>query len=94
MYVHLQGLQATLDGNPPISQPLFVFAAFASMATDLEIPPTAIVPSATSRLGTMPLSFSVSLAALAPGIFDCQVTIVDPAIQMTNFWRAPTLVVP
>jgi hypothetical protein len=93
MYVYLQAYKQPLNGNPPISQPLF---AFVSLYLDgnriLEIPSTAIVPSATSRLGTMPLSFSVSPAALAPGRYDCQVTIVDPATQKTNFWRAPILV--
>jgi hypothetical protein len=31
---------------------------------------------------------------LAPGPYDCQVTILDPAAQKANFWRAPILLVP
>jgi hypothetical protein len=42
----------------------------------------------------MPLSFSVSLSALIPGSYDCQITILDPVTEKTNFWRAPILVVP
>jgi hypothetical protein len=37
----------------------------------------------------MPLSFSVRLSALAPESYDCQITILDPVAQKTNFWRAP-----
>ena len=39
----------------------------------------------------MPLSFDVSFGALAPGSYDCQISILDPATQKTNFWRVPIL---
>ena len=42
----------------------------------------------------MPLSFSLGVNGLAPGPYDCQVTILDPAAQKANFWRAPILLVP
>jgi hypothetical protein len=42
----------------------------------------------------MPFSFSFAIDRLAPGEYDCQVTILDPASEKTSFWRAPILVVP
>ena len=47
-----------------------------------------------SRLGTMPLSFGLGVKDLRPETYDCQVTILDPATQKANFWRAPIVLVP
>jgi VWFA-related protein len=95
MYVYLQAYKQAPQGSQVASQPLFAFVSlYLGGNRVLESPPSAIVPNAASRLGTMPLSFSVRLGALAPGSYDCQITILDPATQKTNFWRAPILVVP
>jgi hypothetical protein len=40
------------------------------------------------------LNFSLPLEGMAAGSYDCQVTILDPATQKSNFWRAPIFVVP
>jgi VWFA-related protein len=57
-------------------------------------PPAAIIPSPASRLGVMPLSFTLPANALAPAEYDCQVTILDPTTQKSTFWRTPILIVP
>jgi hypothetical protein len=78
-----------------VSQPLFAFVSlYLGGNKVLETPPTAVVPSAASRLGTMPFSFSFGIDRLAPGQYDCQITILDPASRKTSFWRAPILIVP
>jgi VWFA-related protein len=95
MYVYLQAYKQPPEGSPPASQPLFAFVSlYLGDNKVLETPPAAISPNAASRLGTMPLSFNVGLRALAPGSYDCQITILDPTTQKTNFWRAPILIVP
>jgi VWFA-related protein len=95
MYVYLQAYKQRLDGDPPGNLPLFAFVSlYLGGNRALETAPAAIIPNAASRLGTMPVSFSVRLGALAPGRYDCQITILDPAAQRTNFWRAPILIVP
>jgi hypothetical protein len=95
MYVYLQAYKQPPQGSPPASQPLFAFVTlYLGGNKVLETPPTAIVPSATSRLGTMPFSFSVDLDRLAAGNYDCQITILDPTTQKATFWRAPILIVP
>jgi hypothetical protein len=42
----------------------------------------------------MPLSFNLGINQLAPGEYDCQVTVLDPATLKASFWRAPILLVP
>ena len=74
IYVYLQAYKQTPSaGNPP----LFAFVTlYRDGAKVFETSPTAIAPSAASRLGTMPLSFSLGVNGLAPGPYDCQVTIL------------------
>jgi VWFA-related protein len=75
--------------NPP-GQPLFAFVSLYQGGKKLyETPPKSITPSATSRLGTMPMTFDLGVDTLPRGEYDCQVTIVDPATQKAGFWHAP-----
>jgi VWFA-related protein len=95
MYVYLQAYKQLSQGSPPASQPLFAFVSlYLGGNKVLETPPTAVVPSSASRLGTMPFSFSVDIDRLAAGNYDCQITILDPTAQKATFWRAPILIVP
>jgi VWFA-related protein len=92
IYVYFQAYkQAPSPGNPP----LFAFVTlYRGGAKVFESIPTAIAPNAASRLGTMPLSFSLGVNGLSPGEYDCQVTILDPATLKASFWRAPVVLVP
>ena len=95
MYVYLQAYKQPPHGSPPASQPLFAFVSlYLGGNKVLETPPTAGVPSTTSRLGTMPFSFIVDIDRLAAGNYDCQITILDPTTEKATFWRAPILIVP
>jgi VWFA-related protein len=91
IYVYFQAYKQTPSpGNPP----LFAFVTlYRDGAKVYETTPTAIAPSTASRLGTMPMSFSLGVNGLAPGEYDCQVTILDPATQKASFWRAPIVLV-
>ena len=53
----------------------------------------AATPIPGSRLSTVPLSFSVSLGTLAPGQYECQVSILDPSQDKVAFWRGSLLLV-
>ncbi len=95
VYVYLQAYKQSPEGSSPSSQPLFSFVSLYLGGNKVfETPPAAIVPNAASRLGTMPLSFSLNLNRLAPGAYECQLTILDPQTGKTNFWRAPIVIVP
>jgi hypothetical protein len=74
----------------PQGQPLFAFVTLYQGGKKLyETPPKSIVPSATSRLGTMPLTFNLGVDTLPRGEYDCQVTILDPSTQKAAFWKSP-----
>jgi VWFA-related protein len=91
IYVYFQAYKQTPSpGNPP----LFAFVTlYRGGAKVYETSPTAIAPSTANRLGTMPLTFSLGVKGLAPGEYDCQVTVLDPSTQKASFWRAPIVLV-
>ncbi len=79
---------------PTSQQPLFAFVSLYQGGKKLfETPPKSIAPSATTRLGTMPLTFELGVDTLPRGEYDCQVTILDPVTQKAAFWHAPILLV-
>jgi len=99
IYVYFQAYKQPAQGAPPSAnadgQPLFAFVTLYRQGKQvLGTSPTAIIPNAASRLGTMPLTFNLGVNGLEPGQYDCQVTILDPATKKANFWRAPILLVP
>lgn len=87
--------QAYKQSTAPTTDPLF---ASVSLYRDekqiFSSQPQSVVPNASSRLGTMPLSFDLGLSSLAPGKYQCQVTILDPTAKKASFWRAPIELVP
>ena len=95
LYVYLQAYKQGQPGGPPASQPLFAFVSlYLGDNKVFETPPAAVVPSAASRLGTMPFNFSLGINRLIAGNYDCQITILDPTTQKATFWRTPILIVP
>jgi hypothetical protein len=95
MYVYLQAYKPALESTPAASQPLL---AFVSLYTNgdkaFQTAPIAVIPNDATRLGITPLSFHVALDSLAPGSYDCQVSVVDPETSKATFWRAPVVIVP
>jgi hypothetical protein len=59
-----------------------------------ETQPTIVTGGLSTRLKTVPLSLSIPNNPLAPGQYDCQVTVLDPAGHKAAFWRAPVKLVP
>jgi hypothetical protein len=91
IYVYFQAYKQTPSPNNP---PLFAFVTLYKGDTKVyETSPTAIAPSTASRLGTMPMNFSLGVKGLEPGPYQCQVTIIDPSTQKANYWRAPIVLV-
>ncbi len=95
MYIYLQAYKPQLPENGQSSSPLVAFVSlYLGDKKAFETLPMAITPSATSRLGTMPLNFSLGIDQLTPGEYDCQVTILDPVSRKATFWQAPIRLVP
>jgi VWFA-related protein len=99
IYVYFQAYKQppasdSAAAKPP-SQPLFAYVSlYLADNKVFETPPQAIVPNVASRLGTMPLAFSLGVNGLPPGEYNCQVTVLDPATGKSNFWQAPIMLVP
>jgi hypothetical protein len=90
MYVYLQAYEPTAAST----QPLVAFVAFyRGQSKVLETPPRSVTEGLNNRLKTMPLRFDISLDALPPGAYNCQVTVLDPTGQKAAFWQAPIMVV-
>jgi VWFA-related protein len=95
MYVYLQAYKPPELNRQANTQPLFGFVSLYQGGKKVfETPPTAVVPDAASRLGTMSLSFTLGLHHLLSGEYVCQITVLDPTTSKANFWRAPVLLVP
>ena len=92
--LNVDAAAANTQPAAPSAQPLFAFVTLYQGGKKIyETPPQSIVPSATSRLGTMSLSFDLGVDTLPRGSYDCQVTVIDPATQKAAFWRASILLV-
>ncbi len=91
MYIYLQAYQQFA----PAAQPLLAYVTFyRGQAKAFETAPMKVTESLSNRLKTMPLKFSLSLAKLPAGEYNCQVTVLDPTSQKANFWQAPVVLIP
>jgi VWFA-related protein len=91
MYVYLQAYQQGEES----AHPLVAFVTFyRGQAKAFETPPLEVTQALNNRLKTTPLKFSLSLAKLPPGEYNCQVTVLDPADQRAAFWQAPVMLIP
>jgi hypothetical protein len=90
MYVYLQAYEPAAT----TTEPLVAFVTFyRGQSKVLETPPRSVTEGMNNRLKTMPLRFDLSLDTLAPGAYNCQVTVLDPTGQKAAFWQAPIMVV-
>jgi VWFA-related protein len=91
MYVYLQAYEPTAT----TVQPLVAFVTFYRGQTKVfETPPLPVSEGLSNKLKTVPLKFSLSLAKLQLGEYNCQVTVLDPTGQKAAFWQAPIMLVP
>lgn len=91
MYVYLQAYEQ----SAPSAEPLIAFVSFYQAQTKaFETQPIKVAESMNNRLKTMSLRFSIPLNQLAPGQYDCQVSVLDPTGAKATFWRAPVKLVP
>jgi len=91
LYVYLQAYEPTAT----TTQPLVAFVTFyRGQSKAFETPPLQVTEALANKLKTMPMKFSIALAKLPPGRYNCQVTILDPAGAKAAFWQAPVVLVP
>jgi VWFA-related protein len=91
MYVYLQAYEQFAEKT----EPLVAFVSFYRGQTKaFETPPLPVSEGTEKGLKTVPLQFSLSLAKLPPGRYNCQVTVLDPAGQKAAFWQSAVVLVP
>lgn len=91
MYVFLQAYER----GATTTQPLVAFVTFyRDGAKALETAPLPVTDGLDARSKAVPLRFSVPLAELQNGRYECQVTVLDTTGQKAAFWRAPIVLVP
>ena len=91
LYVFLQAYEQ----NSTVTQPIVAFVTFYKGGVKaFETRPIEVPRAVNPRLQTMPLNFSIPLGTLAPGEYDCQVTVLDPTENKTAFSQTPILIVP
>jgi VWFA-related protein len=100
MYVFLQAYagapSSTASAPTPASAPSPLFAIvslYQGNRKAFESTPVSASPAAGSRLGTVPLSFQIGLGDLAPGEYQCQITVLDPTGNRVAFWVNPIMLV-
>ena len=91
MYVYLQAYERAAT----TTEPLVAFVSFyRGDVKVLETAPLAVTDGLDAKSKAVPLRFSVPLDSVAPGRYDCQVTVLDPASQKAAFWRGAIAIVP
>ena len=77
------------------TRPLIAFVSFYQGQNKVyETHPTEVSPLPNTRLQIAPMNFTVDLSTLAPGKYDCQVSVLDPSGGKGAFWKAQIMVVP
>ena len=91
LYVYLQAYEHG-DATP---QPVVGYVTLSQGATKVfESAPLAVIEPTQNRAQAVPLRFDLPLDKIAPGDYDCEVTVLDPNGQKAAFWQAPIVVVP
>jgi len=91
LHVFLQAYERTAAAT----EPLVAFVAFyQGEVKAFETPPLAVTAGLDPKTKAVPLRFTMSLAELPPGQYDCQVTVLDPTGNKAAFWQAPIVLIP
>jgi hypothetical protein len=91
LYVYLQAYEH--DATTP--EPMVAYVSlFQNQERAFQSAPLAVVEQNLSRSKAVPLRFDLPLSAIAPGHYDCQVTVLDTTGQKAAFWQAPIVIVP
>jgi VWFA-related protein len=91
MFVYLQAYERTAT----TTQPLVAFVSFFRDGHKvLETEPLGITDGLDPKSKAVPIRLSIPLEGLAPGRYDCQVTVLEPTGRKAAFWQAPIAVVP
>jgi VWFA-related protein len=89
LYVYLQAYRGANPATPATSNtPLVAFVTlFHEQKKVFETAPIAVTSIQGSRLGVVPINFSIGLGGLATGQYECQISVLDPDGHKVAFWQ-------
>jgi hypothetical protein len=90
LFVYLQAYEPGVE----TVQPLVAFVTFyRGQSKAFETQPMQVNNGLSRRLKTVEFKFSLPLSKFEPGVYTCQVTVLDPASKKAAFWQAPLVVI-
>lgn len=91
LYVYVQAYEHT----DPAPVPIVAYVGLYQGQTKVfQSAPLAVVEQTQNRAKAVPIRFDVPLDKIAPGAYDCQVTVLDPSAQKAAFWQGRIVVIP
>jgi VWFA-related protein len=92
------GLSVSETAAPPVTlapaaRPLVVFASFYQGGTKVLDTDVVAADSWNPQTRAVPLRLYVAPGQLAPGTYDCQISVLDPASDRVRFWRGDVTIV-
>jgi VWFA-related protein len=91
LYVYLQAYRP----GPAAPGPLVSYVSFYRGGEKaFETEAVEVREALDDRLRTTPVEFEIPIHQLAPGQYECQVTVLDPSGDRAAFWRAPIAIAP
>ncbi len=91
MYVYLQVFEKGATTAAPLTARV---AFYKGSVKVMETSAYNVSDGLDPKSRMLPIRMDVSLGALKPGEYDCQVTVVDPATQKSAIWQTPVTIVP
>jgi hypothetical protein len=89
LFVFLQAYER----DAPTQRPLVAFVTFFRDGTKVvETDLQAVSDAWDQRAKAVPIRFSIPMDGMAPGSYECQVTVLDPDDRRAAFWRASIVV--
>lgn len=104
LYVYLQAYAGNTTASSVVKDapaaptnagtPLVAFVSFyREQKKAFETAPIAVTPQPGSRLGAVLLHFDIGLGELAPGEYQCQISVLDPLGHRAAFWQSSIMLV-
>ncbi len=91
LYVYVQAYEHT----DPTPVPIVSYVGLYQGQTKVfQSAPLAVVEQTQNRARAVPIRFDVPLDKIAPGAYDCQITVLDPSSQKAAFWQGRIIVIP
>jgi VWFA-related protein len=91
LYVYVEAYELASQSPQPVQATV---AFYRGQQKVFETPLTTASSGFKTKSQAMPVSLQVPLAAMAPGKYTCQVSLLNLPAQKVAFWRAPVAILP